>query len=115
MKKFMVLFLAPQSLMAEWMQKPEAERKEAEDKMRKEWDEWTASHSSLFVDGPAGTGKTKSVSESGVADTKNDIMLYGIIEANSQDEAANMFVGHPHFGIPQATIEVMEINPIRPM
>jgi len=30
--------------------------------------------------------------------------------ANSADEAAKMFVDHPHFGIPQATIEVMPLK-----
>jgi hypothetical protein len=50
------------------------------------------------------------VSSSGVKDGRNDIMLYQIVEANSADEAAKMFVGHPHFGIPEATVEVMPLK-----
>jgi hypothetical protein len=50
------------------------------------------------------------VSSSGVNDARNDIMMYQIVQANSADEAAKMFVGHPHFGIPQATIEVMPLK-----
>ncbi len=43
-------------------------------------------------------------------DARNDIMMYQIVQANSADEAAKMFVGHPHFGIPQATIDVMPLK-----
>ena len=48
----------------------------------------------------------------GTSDTKNDIMLYSIIEAESHQSAAKMFEGHPHLGIPQASIEIMEIHPL---
>ena len=54
--------------------------------------------------------KPKVVSSSGVKDARNDIMMYQIVEAKSADEATKMFVDHPHFGIPQASIEVMPLK-----
>ncbi len=39
-------------------------------------------------------------------------MLYAIVEADSHDAAAKSFVGHPHLGIPEASIEIMEIHPL---
>ena len=60
--------------------------------------------SSLFTE--AG-GKTKRVTASGVSDTRNDIMLYSFVEAESHEAAANAFENHPHLQIPQASIEVM--------
>jgi len=39
-------------------------------------------------------------------------MLYGIIEADSHQAAAKMFEGHPHLGIPQSSIEIMETHPL---
>jgi hypothetical protein len=60
----------------------------------------------------AGVGKTKRVSAQGVEDAKNDIMLYATIEADSHEAAADLFKGHPHFGIPGATIEVSPANPL---
>jgi hypothetical protein len=39
-------------------------------------------------------------------------MLYSLIEADSHQAAAKMFEKHPHLGIPQASIEIMEIHPL---
>ena len=60
--------------------------------------------------GGAGVGKTKRVTAQGVADARNDIMLYAIVEAESHDAAARAFEGHPHFGIPQASIDLMPLS-----
>ncbi|HRH55518.1 MAG TPA: hypothetical protein PK609_01505 [Candidatus Paceibacterota bacterium] len=110
MSKFLVLYLAPAAGLEEWMKTPEEERKVEEDAMKKEWDEWTEAHKDAMVGMTAGTGKTKRITPDGVADTKNDVMLCSIIEAESHEEAANLFVGHPHFGIPGGSIEVMPLN-----
>ncbi len=112
MKKFLVQYLAPASVIDDWKKKPDAERKPAEEKMMKDWQAWMGSHSKLFSDPGAGVGKTKRVTSGGVADARNDIMLYAIAEAESHEAAANAFRDHPHLGIPQASIEIMEINPM---
>jgi hypothetical protein len=69
-------------------------------------------HAKAFADKGAGVGKTKRVTSEGFSDTKNDIMLYSVIEADSHQAAAKMFEKHPHLGISQASIEVMEIHPL---
>jgi hypothetical protein len=69
-------------------------------------------HAKMLVDKGAGVGKTKRVTAQGTSDTRNDIMLYAVVEADSHDAAAKTFEGHPHLQIPQASIEVMEINPL---
>jgi hypothetical protein len=109
MNNFLVLFLAPAAVMAEWMKTPAAERDAAEKKMRDEWNEWTAAHAGMIKETNAG-GKTKRVTSSGVIDARNDIMLYSVIEAKSHEAAAKAYEGHPHLGIPQASIEVMAIR-----
>ena len=58
----------------------------------------------------AGVGKTKAVTQKGTSDTKNDIMLYSVVQADSHEAAARSFAGHPHLQIPQSSIEVMEIH-----
>ncbi len=105
--------MAPSAVLAGWMQKPEAERKEAEAKMMSEWDAWTASHKDVFADIGGGVGKTVRVTKAGSADTKNDIMLYTIAQGDSQEAVAKIFEGHPHFGIPEASIEIMELHAMR--
>jgi hypothetical protein len=57
-------------------------------------------------------GKTKDVSATGIADSKNDILLYSIVEADSHDTAAKAFADHPHLAIPQSSIQVMEVRPM---
>jgi hypothetical protein len=110
MDKFLVLYRAPNSVIDEWMKKPEQERKPEETKMMDAWKKWMSANGSKLTDKGAGAGKPKVVSSSGVKDARNDIMLYQIVQANSASEAAKMFVDHPHFGIPQATIEVMPLK-----
>jgi hypothetical protein len=111
MQQFLVLFLVPVSVIEEWMKTPEQERLQAEKKMREDWDMWMSHHASMIKETNAG-GKTKLVNALGVSDTKNDIMLYSVIEALSHDDATKAFEGHPHLGIPQASIEVMAIRPM---
>lgn len=40
-------------------------------------------------------------------------MMYSIVDAETPEDAAKIFEGHPHFGVPGATIEVMQINTIQ--
>lgn len=111
MNTFLVLFLAPVSVIEEWMRTPQAEREVEEKKMREDWDTWTNNHASMIKETYAG-GKTKQVDQTGVTDTKNDIMLYSIVEAESHEVAAKAYEGHPHLTIPQASIQIMAIRPM---
>lgn len=111
MKKFLVLYLTPPSVLDEWAKTKPEEKKAAEEKMMAEWTTWMGAHSKMFISTDAG-GKTKRVTPGGVSDTRNDIMLYSVIEAASHEAAAKSFEGHPHLQIPQASIEIMEIRPM---
>jgi hypothetical protein len=115
MKKFLVTYLAPAAVIDDWKKTEPEKRKEAEEKMQGEWRKWMSDHMTMFVDKGAGVGKTKRVTAQGMSDTKNDIMLYAIVEAESHEGAAKIFEGHPHLQIPQSSIEVMEIHPLSGM
>lgn len=99
--------MAPALVMEEWMKKPEAERKEAETKMKADWDGWVAAHKEAILNTIA-LGKTKRVSASGVVDVKNDMMMSSYVQGESAEAVAELFKDHPHFTIPGATIEIME-------
>ncbi|MDB5244186.1 MAG: hypothetical protein JWN18_56 [Parcubacteria group bacterium] len=111
MKNFTVIYMAPAAAMEEWMQKPEAERKEAETKMKTGWDAWMAAHTDTVLNTIA-LGKTNRVSASGVEAVKNDMMLSSYVQGETLEAVAEVFKDHPHFGIPGATIEVMETRPM---
>jgi len=100
LKKFLVLYLAPAEVLADWAKTDPAVRKTAEEKMRADWQRWMSDHANM-VRATEAAGKTKSVAASGIGDIKNDIMLYSIVEAASHDEATKAFADHPHLGIPR--------------
>ena len=109
MKKFYAIYKTPVSVIEGWMNTPEAERKTMQAKMESDWQAWQKEHDSMIVES-AGLGKTQIVSSSGITEAKNDLMMYTIVNADSAEEAAKIFIGHPHLQIPQSSIEIMEAN-----
>ncbi|HEY4505077.1 MAG TPA: hypothetical protein VJG67_00045 [Candidatus Paceibacterota bacterium] len=109
MQKFLVLYLCPTSVIEGWAKTDPQTKKELEAKMQDEWKKWTQKNKSMIKE-TAGAGKTKRITSKGVTDTKNEIMLYSIVEAPSHEEAAKIFEDHPHLQIPESSIEVMPAN-----
>lgn len=107
--KFIVLYSIPTAVMADWMKTDPQVRASEEAKMKAQWDAWTRDHASMILLSAA-CGKTKKITAEGVADAKNDICLYSIIEAESHDVAVKAFENHPHCQIPQAYIEIMPVR-----
>lgn len=109
MKKFLVLFCTPAIKIEEWMKIDPEIRKVEEKKMQVAWGAWMQAHKDRISE-TAGAGKTKRVTTGGVADVKNDIMLYATVEAESHEVAAKLFEAHPHLQIPDSWIDIMPIN-----
>jgi hypothetical protein len=110
-QKFLVLYLIPSSVMADWAKTDSAKRQAEEQEMRAAWGKWMGEHAKMIISTEAG-GKTKRVIVSGVSDTKNDIILCSFVEAESHEAAAKAFENHPHLQIPQSSIEVMAVRPM---
>jgi len=110
--QFLAIYKTPQHVLEEWMKTdPEVQKQEMK-KMEQEWDAWLEQHKTSIVGETAAAGKTKLVTADGSSDTKNDIMMYSIVEAESPEAAAKIFEGHPHFQIPGSTIEIMKSTPV---
>ncbi len=109
--KFMVLFLIPSAVMADWAKIDAATRQASESKLMAEWQVWMAEHKAMIVSTEA-AGKTRRVTAQGASEAKNDIILYSMVEAESLEAAAKVFESHPHLQIPQASIEVMAVRPM---
>lgn len=74
---------------------------------------WGEEHSASIVDQGKPLGKTKSVDPNGVADGRNAMCGYVIVEAETHNAAAQMFLDHPHFSIfPGQSVEIMECLPL---
>jgi len=79
----------------------------------KAWGDWMGVNAARIVDMGGPLGKTKSASKEGVADIRNNVGGYIIIEAQTHDEAARLFENHPHFThFPGDAVEVMEVMPM---
>lgn len=107
--KFFVTYQMPHAGLDDWMKLPEDERKVQEETMQADWKAWMAERADVITE-TAGIGKPKRITASGVADARNDLMMYSFMEADSLEAAAEIFNGHPHFGIPGGWIEVMSVN-----
>jgi hypothetical protein len=71
--------------------------------------DWGAAHSAALLDQGNPLGKTKRAAPEGVADIKNVMTGYVIIEAETHEAAAKLFENHPHFTIfPGDSVEIME-------
>ena len=77
------------------------------------WQAWGARYAGQIVEFGGPLGKTKRVNSNGVADASNHIAAYVIVEADSHDAAAQMFVDRPHFAIfPGDGVDVMPCLPV---
>lgn len=115
MKDFLAIYLgAPDSPHGKkWNSLSEAEQKRMAESGMKVWGDWVQKYSSRIkvMGGPL--GKTKKVDSQGLHDIRNHMTGYVVIEAASHEEAAKMFLEHPHFSIfPGDSVEVMECLPI---
>ena len=111
-EKFLVLYLIPSTVMADWA-KIDPTIRQAEEQKMLAWGN-DGEHAKMIISTEAG-GKTKRVTASGVSDTKNDIILCSFVEAESHDAAAKAFENHPHLQIPQSSIEIMYVRPMSGM
>lgn len=93
---------AMQKMMAE--STPE-QRKQGMD----EWNQWMQANAAIFADMGAPVGKNLHVSPTGSEEMSNDIGGYSIVQAESKEAAADMMKGNPHFTMPGATMDIMEI------
>ena len=77
------------------------------------WGQWMQDHADKVIDQGGPLGKTKEVSAKGVADISNLLTGYVTLKAESHEDAARLFLNHPHFAIfPGHSVEIMEIMPI---
>jgi hypothetical protein len=115
MKRFMAVYTGNPDALAKYSQQfpDEAKRRANDQKGMEAWMKWGKAHEKAIVDQGAPLGKTKRVTKSGIADIRNNLAAYTVVEAESQEAAAKMFLDHPHFTVfPGDGVEIMECLPI---
>ena len=113
MKNFVAIYTGSGGAIGKWKSMPEDQRKEREAAGIKAWNEWVEKNKSSIVDIGSPLGKTKRASAAGVSDTRNNMTAYTVVQADSHEAAAKLFLNHPHFTIfPGDGVEIMECLPI---
>ncbi|MEO6280968.1 hypothetical protein [Roseateles sp.] len=115
MKNFLAVFTGTDEMMGKsgWGALSEAARQERMQAGTKAWHAWMADNEKQIVVSGSPVGKTRRVSAGGIEDARNAICGYIVVAAASQEAAAEMFVGHPHFTIfPGDAVEVMPCLPV---
>jgi hypothetical protein len=113
MKRYLCVFTGSPAAMEAWKALPEAQRKQREREGMARWKQWVEDHGPDIVEVGGPLSRTKRVAHEGVSDIRNNLAGFTIVQAGSQDEAARMFLAHPHFTLfPGDGVEVMEVLPI---
>jgi len=105
MKKFLVLYKASNSAF-EQMKKSTPEQQKAG---MEAWMTWSKKAASSIVDMGAPLGKSIRVTPTGQSPVTNDLGGYSILQAESKEALAETLKGHPHFMMPESSIEVIEL------
>jgi len=113
MKRFMAVYVGSPAAMSKWDKLSESDRKERQATGMKAWQDWMTKNHASIVENGGPLGKTKLADAKGITDVRNNLAAYVIVQAESQEAAAKMFLNHPHFTVfPGEAVEVMECLPI---
>lgn len=115
MKTFMAVYIGTAAALERHQQRnPDpAQRKAMEQAGMQAWGAWVEKHGKSVVDIGTPLGKTKRISAEGIADIRNNLAAYTIVQAESHEAAARMFENHPHFTLfPGDSVEIMECLPL---
>jgi len=113
MKRFLAVYTGSAAAMDQWKAMDPRQREDKEKAGMAAWKQWVAEHQDAIVDQGSPLGKTKQASKGGVADIRNNLAAWTIVQAESHEAAARMFEGHPHFTLfPGESVEVMECLPL---
>ena len=115
MKKFLAIYTGSKegANHKNWESLDEKTRKSREHAGMEAWTKWGQQHAKVIVDMGSPLGKTKMINAEGVTDTTNHMAAYTIIHAETHEQAAKLFLNHPHFAhFPGDAVEIMECLPI---
>lgn len=99
--------------MGKWNALDDETKKKKEKEGMTAWMSWGERNSKSILDQGAPLGKTKRIDAGAISDIKNLMTGYTIIEAESHEAAAKMFLNHPHFAVfPGDSVEIMECLPM---
>jgi hypothetical protein len=108
MKKFLVLYKAPTASFEQMTKATPEQQKAGMDA----WMTWAKKAGPAIVDLGAPLGKSLRATKDGAAPSTNDLGGFSILQAESKEALAETLKGHPHFTMPDGSIDIVEIMPM---
>ncbi|WP_333681198.1 hypothetical protein [Dyella sp.] len=113
MKRFLAVYIGTEAGIGDWNTLSDAERQQREKTGIAAWKQWVETNQHAIVEVGAPLGKTLSASKRGIGKIRNQLTGFTVVQAESHEQAAKLFEGHPHFTLfPGDSIEIMECLPI---
>ena len=76
------------------------------------WMAWAKDSASAILDMGAPLGTAVRVTPTSTSSVSNDLGGYSILQTESKEALAETMQGHPHFMMPDSSIEIVEIMPV---
>jgi len=116
MKRFLAIYTGAAAAMSQWQALSEPERSRRQAAGVSAWKRWAEVNERSVIEMGGPLGRTKRIAGAGISDVRNEMMAFAIVQAESHEAAAQLFVDHPHFTIfPGDGVELMECLPIPDM
>jgi hypothetical protein len=110
MKKFLAVFTINSEKMSAFQQRRDAQQLSQQGVAA--WRQWMEDNRAVIVEAGGPLSRTTAVTSDGIADVRNNLGGYMVVQAESQTAAAQLFLNHPSFAIfPGEGVEVMEVLP----
>jgi hypothetical protein len=112
MNKFLVIFSCAENSEKHeaWKQLSISEQQERMARGMDAQSKWSTKYKDRILYEGSALGETKKVSESGISCISSKMGMFMVVTAQSHEEAAKLFLDHPHFTIfPGDAIEVVAI------
>src|SRR5690606_15180886 len=97
MKKFLAIYRGdPQKGNEEWNKLSKEEMQKREQQGMEAWGKWMQDHASRIQVSGGPLGKTLRVDREGISKIVNHDCGYIVVEAENHEDAAKLFLNHPH-------------------
>lgn len=108
MAYFLAILTMTRDDLAKFRAMPKADQDAVDARGLREWEEWDRRNAAFLPDLGGMVGKTLRVSRNGTAPAVNDICGYVVVEAETIEAAAAIFVDHPHITtFPGDAVDIM--------
>lgn len=108
MPRFLAVYTMQPEDLARFRSLPKAEQDAIDALGIPQWSQWEERNAAFFPDRGGMVGKTLRVSKEGIAPASNSFCGYIVVEAESIEAAAKLFLEHPHFSLfPGDGVDIM--------